>query len=211
MIRNTIFQIFDKTWPSIIISMVIIISMRTIYLLKNKKQIILYKELLNLLFIIYVLCLFNVVTTEDVSFGISNLTPFNEMFRYNIGSKLFIKNVLGNIILFMPYGFFNAYYLKLKSPYTILGLSFLVSITIESTQLLIGRVFDIDDIILNIIGGIIGFYIYHTLIKINSYLPPLLKKPIIYNIIMIGLLALVLTYLTVIIEMGVWNEQFWNI
>lgn len=203
MIRNTILQIFDATLPQVIISMVIIISMRIVYLKKYKKKIILYKELLDLLFIIYVLCLFHVVTFEDVSFGLSNLTPFTEIFRYDIGSKLFIKNVLGNIILFIPYGFFISYYLKLEKPFSILGLSFLVSITIETTQLLIGRVFDIDDILLNLIGGLLGFSIYHTITKIESYLPALLKNPIIYNIIMICLLVLAITYLVGIIEIGV--------
>ncbi len=196
----TILKILDATWTQVVISMVIIISMRTIYLIKFKEKIILYKELLNLLFIIYVLCLFYVVTFEDVSFGISNLTPFTEIFRYDIGSKLFIKNVLGNILLFIPYGFFTSYYLKLEKTYGVLGLSFLISITIETTQLLIGRVFDIDDIILNLIGGMLGFSIYHIIIKIQSYLPTLLKKPIIYNIIMICLLALAITYLTIIIR-----------
>src|SRR5699024_1806752 len=111
---------------------------------------------ITLLFIIYVLCLFYVVTFQDVSWSTSNFTPFSEMFRYEIGSRLFIKNVLGNVILFLPYGFFAAYYLKLKKPWSILGLSILVSLTIETTQLLIGRVFDIDDIILNTIGGLFG-------------------------------------------------------
>ena len=200
MIITTILKIFDATLPQVIISMVIIISMRIIYLIKFKEKIILYKELLNLLFIIYVLCLFYVVTFEDISFGISNLTPFTEIFRYDIGSRLFIKNVLGNILLFIPYGFFTSYYLKLEKTYSILGLSFLISITIEITQLLIGRVVDIDDIILNLIGGLLGFSFYHTITKIESYLPLVLKKPIIYNIIMVCLLVLVMTYLTIIIR-----------
>lgn len=203
MIRNTVLDIFGETWPTIIISMVIIISMRVLYLIKNKKPIIIYKELLALMFIIYVLCLFYVVTFQDVSWSTSNFTPLKEMFRYEFGSRLFIKNVIGNMLLFMPYGFFAAYYLKLKKPYSIIGLSLLVSVTIETTQLLIGRVFDIDDIILNIFGGVFGFYIYLLLDKVNKKLPAVLKKPIIYNIIMICLLALGMAYLIGFIELGV--------
>ncbi len=203
MIRNTVLDIFGETWPAIVISMVIIISMRALYLIKNKKPIIIYKELLALMFIIYVLCLFYVVTFQDVSWSTSNFTPLKEMFRYEFGSRLFIKNVIGNMLLFMPYGFFAAYYLKLKKPYWIIGLSLLVSVTIETTQLLIGRVFDIDDIILNIFGGVFGFYIYLLLDKINKKLPAVLKKPIIYNIIMICLLALGMAYLIGFIELGV--------
>ena len=177
--------------------------MRVLYLIKNKKPIIIYKELLALMFIIYVLCLFYVVTFQDVSWSTSNFTPLKEMFRYEFGSRLFIKNVIGNMLLFMPYGFFAAYYLKLKKPYSIIGLSLLVSVTIETTQLLIGRVFDIDDIILNICGGVFGFYIYLLLDKVNKKLPAVLKKPIIYNIIMICLLALGIAYLIGFIELGV--------
>lgn len=176
MIRNTVLDIFGETWPTIVISMVIIISMRVLYLIKNKKPIIIYKELLALMFIIYVLCLFYVVTFQDVSWSTSNFTPLKEMFRYEFGSRLFIKNVIGNMLLFMPYGFFAAYYLKLKKPYSIIGLSLLVSVTIETTQLLIGRVFDIDDIILNICGGVFGFYIYLLLDKVNKKLPAVLKS-----------------------------------
>ena len=203
MIRDTVLEIFGATWPTIIISMVILVSMRIVYLIKYNKKIVLYEELITLLFIIYVLCLFYVVTFQDVSWSTSNFTPFSEMFRYEIGSRIFIKNVLGNVILFLPYGFFAAYYLKLKKPWSILGLSILVSLTIETTQLLIGRVFDIDDIILNTIGGLFGFYIYHVLSKINSHLPEILKKPIIYNIIVICLLVLVIVYLVGFIEIGV--------
>lgn len=203
MIRSTVLEIFGETWPTIVISMVILVSTRIFYLLKNKKEIILYRELMSLLFVIYVLCLFYVVTFEDVSWSTSNFTPFHEMFRYEFGSRLFIKNVIGNMILFMPYGFFVTYYLKIKKPFPILGLSLLVSLTIEVTQLLIGRVFDIDDLLLNTIGGCLGFYIYHILEKINEHLPSILKKPIIYNIIMICLLGLFIAYLIGFIKLGV--------
>jgi len=203
MLRNQMINIFEGVWPTLIISMVIIISMRIVYLFKNKKEIILYRELVSLLFIIYVLCLFYVVTFQDVSWSSSNYVPFHEMLRYQFVSRLFIKNVIGNMLLFVPYGFFVSYFLKLEKPKIVIILSLLVSITIETTQLLIGRVFDIDDIILNFIGGILGFYVYHLLDRINNRLPNILKKPIIYNIIMIVLLILVIGYLVGLIELGV--------
>lgn len=195
MIRHTILNIALKVWPTIFLSIVILTSTRIVYLLKNKKKIILYKELLTLLFVIYVLCLFYIVTFQDVSFNNSNFVLFREMLRYDFGSRLFIKNVIGNVILFLPYGFFMTYYLKLDKVKSIFGLSLLISLTIETTQLMIGRVFDIDDIILNVIGGIVGFYIYKLMEKINVGLPLVLKKPIIYNIIMVFLLTLFLVYL----------------
>ena len=203
MIRNQMIDIFEAMWPAIIISMVIIISMRLVYLIKNKQEIILYRELVSLLFIIYVLCLFYVVTFQDVSWSTSNYIPFHEMFRYHFGSRLFVKNVIGNMLLFVPYGFFAAYYLKLEKPKAVIILALLVSATIETTQLIIGRVFDIDDIILNFIGAMLGFYVYYFLDRINHLLPKILKKPIVYNIIMVILLGLVIAYLIGLIELGV--------
>ena len=171
MIRKSLLEILGEVWPTILISSVIAISMRLVYLIKNKQKIVFYRELLALIFIIYVLCLFYVVTFQDVGWSSSNFIPFKEMFRYNFGSNLFIKNVLGNIILFLPYGFFVSYYLDLKKPYSAFLLIMLVSISIETTQLLIGRIFDIDDIILNIIGGMLGYLIYKLLNLINNHLP----------------------------------------
>lgn len=203
MLRNSLLEIFSETWPTIVLSTVIIVSMRIVDLIKNKKQVVLYRELLSLLFVIYVLCLFYVVTFQDVSWSTSNFIPFQEMFRYDFGSRLFIKNVLGNMLLFIPYGFFMGYYLKIKKPISILLLCLLVSGTIETTQLLIGRVFDVDDIFLNIIGGMIGFLLYKLLEDIKDLLPSILKKPIIYNIIIIVLIVLVVLYLANIISVGV--------
>ncbi len=203
MIRRSLLEILGEVWPTILISSVIAISMRTVYLIKNKQKIVFYKELLALIFIIYVLCLFYVVTFQDVGWSSSNFIPFKEMFRYNFGSNLFIKNVLGNIIMFLPYGFFVSYYLNLKKPYSAFLLILLVSISIETTQLLIGRVFDIDDIILNIIGGMLGYLIYKFLNLINDHLPPVLKNPIVYNIIIVLCTIFMVMYMLNLIELGV--------
>ena len=40
---------------------------------------------------------------------------------------------------------------------------FIVSLSIECVQLLIGRCFDVDDILLNLVGGMIGYFVYRFL------------------------------------------------
>ena len=165
LIRQSIIEILGQTWPTILISSVIAISMRLVYLIKNKQKIIFYKELLALIFIIYVLCLFYVVTFGDVSWSNSNFIPFKEIFRYDFASPLFFKNIIGNVLLFIPLGFLIAYKLNLKHFYSIILLSLYFSVCIESIQLIIGRVFDIDDILLNTIGGIIGYCLFKLFFK----------------------------------------------
>ena len=166
---NTILEIFRQVLPTIVICLVIYCSLRIAYLIKNKIKIHFFDEIFLLVFICYVMCLFYVVTYQDVSgIGTINLTPFHEMIRYEFGSKLFIKNVIGNMLMFMPYGFFVSYLLKEKRTLVILLLTLLVSCTIEYIQLKIGRVFDIDDILLNLIGGMVGSFIYIGIVNFGN-------------------------------------------
>ena len=67
----------------------------------------------------------------------------------------------------------------------------------------IGRVFDIDDILLNVAGGFLGYLTYDAFDKIKRQLPRLLKKDFIYNIIVVILLIVFICYLANIIEVGV--------
>lgn len=134
-LSNTIQGVVSLTWPMIIISIIIIVSFRLAYLFKNKEKLVLYKELLMLSFIIYILCLFQVVTfQDDVSFSTNNFIPLKEIFRYNIGSRLFFKNVLGNMVMFLPFGFFISYYLKSENAKLTLFLTLIASVSIEEVH-----------------------------------------------------------------------------
>ena len=200
MLRNMMIDVLRDTWPILVICSIIFVSMRIVYLVKSDKKIYIHKELLTYLFGIYIMCLFTVVTYQDVESYGNNFTPFKEMFRYTLGSNLFIKNVIGNMVMFMPYGFFTGYFLKINKVSVVLLLSMLVSTSIEVIQGYIGRVFDIDDIILNVIGYIIGFLIYKLFNKIKDRLPKILRNTIFYSIIILILIVLFILYLMKIIE-----------
>lgn len=203
MIGTTIINIFENVWPMILIFTTIVVSMRIVHIIKNHPTVYLYKDLMVLGFVIYILCLFHVVTFQDVSWSTSNFIPFREMFRYEFGTGLFFKNVVGNMIMFLPFGFFVSYFLNLDKIRYIFILSLVSSLSIETTQMVIGRVFDVDDIMLNIIGGILGYFIYRILFKIKEHLPAMLKKPVFYNIIMVTTLILIFIYIYMIIEAGI--------
>ena len=181
-------------WPMVVLITVIVSSFRIAYLIKNNKKFVFHREFLALLFMIYILCLYYVVTYQDVNYGGVNLVPFKEMLRYSFGSPKFIKNVVGNIIMFIPFGFFVSYYLKAnKLSYPVI-LTLIVSLTIELVQLKIGRVFDIDDVILNVVGGFCGFLIYVGLSAISNRLPKFMKRDSFINFIFIIILCIILIY-----------------
>ncbi len=198
---NTIRSVMEFTWPMVIISILTLSSIRITDIIKNKKPFILYKEIFMLLFLVYILCLFQVVTFEDQTIYVTgnNLVPFKEIMRYQIGSRLFIKNVIGNIVLFIPYGIFASLYAKLDKPWQALCLIFFASVTVETTQLLIGRVFDIDDILLNCIGGILGYGLYRALDHLGDTLPKTFKSTWFLNIMSIILVGLFIGYIWMVV------------
>ena len=206
MFRNIILNILKEIYPMMIICCILIIITRLIYIKKSKKEFILYKELIYLGFMIYMMLLFRIVTFQDVNYSDFNIIPFKEMFRYEIGSKLFFKNVVGNMLMFIPYGFFISYILKENTPWSIIILSLFASFTIEITQYRIGRVFDIDDIMLNLIGGFLGYILYFIILKIKDKLPNSLQKISVYNIIVLLIVILILLYLMGVFY--VWNRKF---
>ena len=181
-------------WPLVIIICVIVISLRLSYLKIKKVKFNIYEELFNLVFIIYILCLFHIVTYQDVNYGANNFIPFKEMFRYDVGSYKFYKNIIGNILLFLPYGFFVSNYLDSKKIFRPVFLSLILSITIELVQYYIGRVFDIDDIILNVVGACLGYLVYKLFNYIKTKFSKLLKGEGTTTILIIIIIVLILLY-----------------
>ncbi len=192
-LADTLLEVMQTTWPIVAVSIVAIASLRIMYLIKYKPKFVLYEEILTLIFIVYILMFFQVVTYQDVTSYGNNFIPFKEVTRYMIGSKLFYKNVIGNIVLFMPYGFYASYYLKLDKKRTAFLLILLVSLSIETVQLVIGRCFDVDDIMLNIIGGMLGYFIYRILDKVTNNM----SKKTISTILISGILiaTIILLYI----------------
>lgn len=120
-----------------------------------------------------------------------NFKPFHEIKRYfhnidRIGFTYFIINVFGNIVAFIPFGFlvpilyreqrdgvvYKGHYFR--SFLNVLFLGATVSFVVEVTQLIskVGS-FDVDDLILNTIGVIIGYLFYYftkvILAKLQGY------------------------------------------
>lgn len=108
-----------------------------------------------------------------------NLVPFREIQRYiayrdRIGFEYFMVNVVGNVLAFVPFGFLVPvlYREQRKKGATHIGhyfrsfffvsfLGFAFSLCIESIQLVtkVGC-FDVDDLIMNTSGVMIGYAVY---------------------------------------------------
>lgn len=193
--KEIVLDIVRNYWPTTLAILIIAIIIRISYLKLNGKKLVLNKELNLLLFMIYLLFLFQIVTYNDVSESGMNLMPFREILRYDFGSDLFKRQIIGNILLFVPFGYFVTRYCKVKKMGTIFIITLLSSLTIESVQYFIGRCFDVDDILLNVFGGIIGFLLFVGVEAMHKKLPKLFQKDTFYNILSIILIVFILLYL----------------
>ncbi len=96
-----------------------------------------------------------------------NLVPFREIRRYiayrrQIGPWMVFWNLLGNVIGFVPYGaLLPAMQKKRMGFWKVALLSFELTLFIEVSQLIL-RVgsCDVDDMLLNTLGGCIGYGVY---------------------------------------------------
>ena len=197
-------KIFNNIWPMLVVFIVVTILLRYFYLKNHREKFCFYKEFKQLVAIIYIWLLFEILTMTELN-GTSgiNITPLSEILRYSIGTKMFYYNVLGNIIIFIPFGFLFGEYVNPKKIWPVVITTFITSCVVEFVQLKIGRSFDIDDIILNLFGGIAGYFLYIGWNAIDKRLPDFLRSEFVYNLICIILLLLFIIYI-----FGYWGVVF---
>ena len=100
-----------------------------------------------------------------------NLKPFAEIRRglehvETVGYRYVLVNIGGNIAAFMPFGFLLPLITERKMHTgKVFCYSFLLSLCAESVQL-VSRTgaFDVDDLILNTVGGVLGYWCYAVLL-----------------------------------------------
>lgn len=97
-----------------------------------------------------------------------NLVPFRTIRNYVKYSGFLhtMINIFGNIIIFVPFGILLAeIFPKKRNILKILGITFATSFFVEFIQFFIGRSVDIDDLILNLLGSVIGYFIWKKILR----------------------------------------------
>lgn len=112
--------------------------------------------------------------TEGYSEYRYSLIPFQEIVRFwkyreYIDFLSVVINLLGNVVAFMPFGALIRWVINRRVRWYQAGMyTFLFSLCVELLQLVakVG-VFDVDDLILNTAGGLLGFFVYYLLLLMN--------------------------------------------
>ncbi|SHG41542.1 VanZ family protein [Ornithinibacillus halophilus] len=160
----------------IIVSYIIYIPVRILYLSKTGSYK-LFKEIVYLLLIAYAESLLYLTifpSPGQTADGVSiNLIPFETINRYiafDGDVAIPMINLVGNIVVFIPIGIFAVLlYSSIKLRHVIL-IGFTCTLFIEFSQLilsslgLLARSFDVDDLLLNTIGVVLGYILIKLLI-----------------------------------------------
>ncbi|MBS4203543.1 VanZ family protein [Lederbergia citrea] len=144
---------------------------------------IVIKVALSISFILYLFALMIILFLGSRGFQLSDLsmleyiryssnfvpfktinTYFNAIFDGSMNMDIPIKNLGGNFILFLPMGIYLPFFIKKINNVSIFSISMItVLFVIEVLQLVTRRgSFDIDDLILNMLGALIGYGIWKT-------------------------------------------------
>ena len=96
-----------------------------------------------------------------------NLVPLLEIRRFwrnrsVLGTQAVLQNIVGNVLIFLPFGaILPVLFRRMRNVFLTAGAGALVSLWIETLQL-VTRVgsFDVDDILLNTLGALVGYVIF---------------------------------------------------
>ena len=116
------------------------------------------------------LIVFKYPTGMTFSIANANLIPFKTILVYFSGEptwRIAMRNLLGNIVVLVPLGFLLAtMYQRLKWNRALL-VSLFTGVVLELLQVIFrSGIFDIDDIILNSLGVVIGYLLFVFLYEV---------------------------------------------
>lgn len=102
-----------------------------------------------------------------------NLVPFKEIGRFLkywrvLGTNAVLLNIVGNVAAFLPFGIFLPIFsARCRKLWRTMYYSFELSLLVELLQLIskVGS-FDVDDLLLNTLGGVLGFLVYRFVMYI---------------------------------------------
>ena len=136
---------------------------------KNRKRVRILGKVLFILYIAFLLYFLIFSDWYGRTGGMNeyhyNLVLLQEIKRFWIYrqqlSWVAYANLFGNVLIFMPFGFFMPMASRYRSFFLTVIYSFGLSFLVETFQLItkVGS-FDVDDLLLNTIGGVIGFIIF---------------------------------------------------
>lgn len=187
---NSVINQFIQVIPITLLVGILYIIFRFLKIKKNNGDINYKREILYLIFICYIVGLFNLVLVPINFWNIIwynifynfNENPFAGIFDFSYNFiptiyKIIIGEytpdswvkamIVGNFLMFIPMGILLSLCFENVNKKNIFKYAVLIPLAIEVLQLVVGRSFDIDDLAMNFLGIVIGYFIVELVKKIK--------------------------------------------
>lgn len=162
------------------IPLILIFIAYSIYLIKTFKKKSLFRNFVELTFAVYVTCLISLtifpipVDKATIYYAKESSYLHNNFIPLQFLNNFSAYQSLGNFMLFFPLGFYLPLIIKKINSYKkLFVIALLSSLSIEIIQFLISslvgftyRITDIDDLILNTLGALFGYFIFKLLLNV---------------------------------------------
>lgn len=182
MNSGSVLGYFFQAVPITCIVGIIYVIIRVVHVKRDMLKVEWLKEIVKLLFACYLTGLISLVVLP-ANFWLSffdgvflgwweELSPIFSFGGFNLVPSLikalsgeltigsWVKTMLiGNIVMFLPLGFFLPFVTERVNRKNIFAVSIAVPFVAELLQIVFGRSFDVDDLICNFIGIVVGFFI----------------------------------------------------
>ncbi len=182
MMSGSILGLFLQVVPITCLVGIIYAVIRYAAIKKKSCSIVWSSEIMRLLFVCYLTGLVNLILVPNnlwtyIWFYLRNGYPGGEIDPLFSGGFNFVPTFLkahtgeftigrwvrtmleGNIVIFVPMGFFLPFVSKKIKTRNIWCLTILIPVFVEILQPVIGRSFDVDDVLMNFAGIIIGYFV----------------------------------------------------
>lgn len=181
LVSGGVVGLFLQVVPITCLVGVIYAVYRYIRIKKRKTSVKWNIEILRLLFVCYLTGLINLTLVPHnlwsniwaliyIGYSGSQIELFNGSFNFvptifkiisgDLSFGSWVKTMLaGNLLMFVPMGFFLPLISEKINIKSVLKISVIVPVVVEIIQPVVGRSFDVDDLILNFIGILIGYYV----------------------------------------------------
>lgn len=119
------------------------------------------------LLVLYLNAMYIVIGVPGISYirwdPTVNLIPFQDFSRSNL------LGMILNVVMFMPLGFLlPVYFERYRQWARTLAAGFLTSVTVELIQLFTFRATDVDDLLMNTLGAVVGFLAAKLIFRFRS-------------------------------------------
>ena len=186
MNSGSVLGYFFQAVPITCFAGIVYLIIRVVTVKRNKLKVEWLKEIMKLLFTCYLTGLISLVVLPAnfwlsffdgillgrwdemlpiFSFGGFNLVPsLIKALSGELTIGSWVKTMLiGNIAMFLPLGFFLPFVTKRVNRKNIFVVAIAVPFIVALLQMVFGRSFDIDDLICNFIGIVVGFFIAYVI------------------------------------------------